>query len=182
MNNLLVVVDMVNGFVNFGNLADKKINKITPKIESLIQKAMNEKDKIVAFCDSHKPNDIEFETYPEHCLEGSAESELIDELKKYEPFMQVIKKQTTDGFKTEEFKGLIENNHYDSITVCGCCTDICVQTFCKSLKGFFEKNNIQSKIIVKSDAVYTFDAPNHNADECNERAINEMKNDGIVIF
>ena len=37
--NMLVVVDMVNGFVNFGALADNKINKITPKIIKLIESA-----------------------------------------------------------------------------------------------------------------------------------------------
>ena len=32
MNELLVIVDMVKGFVNEGSLADNKISKITPKI------------------------------------------------------------------------------------------------------------------------------------------------------
>ena len=86
MKNLLVVVDMVNGFVNFGNLADNNINKITPTIKNLIEKAIQDKDEIVAFCDSHKPNDIEFEVYPEHCLEGSPESELIPELKHFQNY------------------------------------------------------------------------------------------------
>ena len=32
MNELLVIVDMVKGFVNKSPLADNKISKITPKI------------------------------------------------------------------------------------------------------------------------------------------------------
>ena len=181
MKNLLVVVDMVNGFVNFGNLADVKINKIVPKVESLIKKAIQDECKIVAFCDSHKENDVEFETYPEHCLEGSLESELIPELKIYESFMQVIKKSTTDGFVTEEFKKIIENNIFDNVTVCGCCTDICVQNFCNSLNNYFKENNISTKILVESDAVDTFDAPNHNAENVNKTALKEMQEWGIIV-
>lgn len=30
MNKLLVVVDMIEGFVNFGKLSDKNINRIVP--------------------------------------------------------------------------------------------------------------------------------------------------------
>ena len=181
MKNMLVVIDMVNGFVNFGNLADKRINKITPKIAELIENAIKNNEKIIAFCDSHHVNDVEFQTFPEHCLEGSLESELIPELKVYEPYMQVIKKSTTDGFKTEEFKQLIENNKFETITVCGCCTDICVQNFCASLNQHLKINNINTKIVVESEAVDTFDAPNHNADDCNKKALKEMKQDGVII-
>lgn len=181
MNNLLVVVDMVNGFINFGNLSDKKINKITPFVEKLIQKAIKNGDKIVAFCDCHVENDEEFKIYPVHCLKGSKESELIDELKPYEKNMQIIEKQTTDGFKSQEFQKLIENNNFDNITVCGCCTDICVQDFSMSLNKYFVENNIKTKIMVISDAVYTFDAPNHIADVCQEKSLNEMKKAGIIV-
>ena len=181
MKDLLVVIDMVNGFVNFGNLADPKINKITPTIIKLIEQSIQNKNKIIAFCDNHKQNDIEFETYPEHCLEGSPESELIPELKPYEKNMQIIKKPTTDGFNTDEFKSFIQNNKFENVIVCGCCTDICVQNFCNSLKNYFDKEKISSKISVVSDAVYTFDAPNHNAEECNKKALKEMKESGIVI-
>jgi len=110
MNNLLVVVDMVNGFVNFGNLADSKINKITPSIENLIKNAISNNDKIVAFCDCHKKNDIEFQTYPEHCLAGTSECELIPELKTYENNMLIINKPTTNGFITSKFQDISKMN------------------------------------------------------------------------
>ena len=181
MGNLLVVVDMVNGFINFGNLADKKINKITPNIENLIKKAIEDNDKIIAFCDCHKVDDEEFKIFPEHCLEGSLESELIPEIKAYGSHMQVINKQTTDGFQTEEFKNLIANNNFKNITVCGCCTDICVQNFCNSLNNYFKENNISTKILVESDAVDTFDAPNHNAENVNKTALKEMQEWGIIV-
>ena len=182
MRSLLVVVDMVNGFVNFGNLADSKINKITPKIESLIKESILEKNKIVAFCDCHEKNDIEFETYPEHCLKGTKECELIPELKVFKNDMQIINKPTTNGFVTTAFQEIIKNEQFEKVVVCGRCTDICVQNFCASLKEYFDNKNIDTKIMVVKDGVYTFDSPNHNAEECNSRALTEMENLGIEVI
>ena len=38
MKNLLVIVDMVNGFAKEGVLADPKINNVTPNIIKLVEK------------------------------------------------------------------------------------------------------------------------------------------------
>ena len=37
MKKLLVIIDMINGFVKEGALADKQINNITPNIIKLIE-------------------------------------------------------------------------------------------------------------------------------------------------
>ena len=106
MKELLVIVDMVNGFINFGALADKKIDTITPNIVKLIKHAKESGTEIVAFRDCHKITDDEFKDYPPHCLDGDAESELIPQLKEFEKDMFVIKKNTTNGFETKAFKTL----------------------------------------------------------------------------
>ena len=71
MENLLVVVDMVNGFINEGALADKKIDKITPRVEELILRAKQKNMKIIAFKDCHTKDDIEFLSFPPHCIKGT---------------------------------------------------------------------------------------------------------------
>ena len=38
---LLIVVDMINGFIKEGNMADPTINHITPKIIKLIKSLFN---------------------------------------------------------------------------------------------------------------------------------------------
>ena len=53
MKRLVVIVDMVNGFVNFGNLADKNINRIVPNCVKLVETALERGDRIVAFKDCH---------------------------------------------------------------------------------------------------------------------------------
>ena len=84
MKDLLVVVDMVNGFINEGALACKKIQKIVPLIEENIINAKNKNMDIVAFKDCHNEDDEEFKIFPKHCLKDSFESELIQELLKYQ--------------------------------------------------------------------------------------------------
>lgn len=182
MKDLLVVVDMVNGFINFGALADKKINKITPIVKGLIKKAREKNMDIVAFKDCHSYNDEEFKTYPPHCLRGTRESDLIPELKPYEKYMFTINKNTTNGFNNIVFKSLIKNIMYRRVYVVGCCTDICVKDFTESYLQHIKQNKLKTKIIIIEDACYTFDNPSHNAEEEHKKAINYLKLKGAEII
>lgn len=177
--NLLVVVDMVNGFINEGNLADKSINRISPNVEKLIQDAIKNDVKIIAFKDTHTENDIEFKSFPPHCIRGTSECELIPQLKAYEKYMYIIEKSTTNGFNTPQFKSVIKSVKFDNIYVCGCCTDICVYNFVSSLNRFLQENYINTNISVVRDAVDTFNGINHNADEVNYNYLSKMKYLGI---
>ena len=180
-NDLVVIVDMVNGFVNFGTLADKKINDITPGIEKLVQIAKKKGIKIVAFKDCHSMEDEEFKTYPPHCLKGSSESELVPELKKYEKDILSINKNTTNGFITNTFQNIISKYDFDNVYVVGCCTDICVKDFALSYQAYLKKEGKKTNIIVFSDLVATFDSPSHGAKEFGENALQEMKTVGIKV-
>ena len=182
MKELLVVIDMVNGFVNQGALADKKINKVTPVIEELIKKAIKKDIDIVAFKDCHEINDAEFKLFPPHCIKGSVESELIPELKKYQYNMININKNTTNGFITKQFQMLARAQDYDKVYVTGCCTDICVQSFVESYLEYIKENNKNTQINVIENACYTFDNQNHNAQEMHNKAIKEMQNKGAQII
>ena len=181
MKKLLVIVDMVNGFVKEGALADPKINQITPNIISKINEYLENSLPIISFRDCHKTNDIEFNTFPPHCIKGTSESNLIDELKPFEDYFIDIEKDTTNGYNTDAFKNYISNNTFDIIEVTGCCTDICVETFSLSLKDFFKENNIFTEIVVIENAVFTFDSPTHNAGQMHKKSIEKMRNNGIII-
>lgn len=181
MKKLLVVIDMVNGFVNFGALADKEINKVTPNIVKLIERAKSKGVEIVAFKDAHSQNDEEFKVYPPHCIKGSAESDLIDELKPYEKDMTLIDKNTTNGFITQEFLNIVAKNNYDKVFVTGCCTDICVIDFVTSYINYAHENKLNTQLVVFEDACYTFDTPNHNAQNAHNTAIEKMAALGATI-
>ena len=178
--NLLIVVDVINGFINQGPLSDPKISKIIPHVIAEIEKALNNSHPIIAFIDAHEIDAIEFETFPVHCLKGSVESKLVPELMPYQEKMHLIEKNSTNGFFTTEFQPYLDNK-YQEIIIVGCCTDICVLQLALTLKTYFNQNNINQLITVINQATATFDLPHHNADLYHEMAINLLSQAGINI-
>lgn len=178
----LVVVDMINGFVFEGALSDMSIDACTPLIVDLIQQFKKANQPILAFCDSHPENCMEFSSFPPHCLENSHESELIDALKPYEDEMIILLKNSTNGFVQPQFldtfKALLP---LDKVVITGCCTDICVLQFALSLKGYINQHNLPIQVIVIKDAVQTFNASNHDQKQYNEMAFTLMMNAGILV-
>ena len=179
---LFIIVDMVNGFVNDGLIADKNINRIVPNIVGRVEKALKNGEMVVAFRDCHSENDIEFKSYPPHCIKGSKESELIDELKTYQDKMIVIDKNTTNGFNTEQFKDIITNNHFSEIEICGCCSDICITDLTYSLAKYLSKNMINTTIIINENMIDTFNAPSHEADKVNHNCMDNFEKIGVSII
>ncbi len=183
MKKLLLVIDMVNGFVKKGVLADKKINNITPNIINLIKENIKNNNDIISVQEGHNEKSKEFENFPYHCILGTEEAELIDELKPFEQNMKVIRKNSTSGFVTKEFMEYIEQNkkELDEIVITGCCTDLCVMNFALPLKTYINEYDLNIKVIIYKNAVETYDAPNHNRKEYNEMAFKIMEQNGIKI-
>lgn len=180
---LLVIVDMVNGFVNMGALHDPYINHITEGIKDLALQNIKEGNDAITFRDCHSLIDEEFKTFPVHCLVGSEESKLVPELKFLESIAIDIPKNTTNGFQTEKFQKFYEENFkkYDEIIVVGCCTDICVTDFTTSLMNFHKKNKIDTKVTVFVDLVETFDAVGHERSIMNEIGLEKMRRVGVYL-
>lgn len=177
---VLVVVDMINGFVNEGSLSSPRIKNIVPDVSKLVSECHKNGINIIAFADCHKENAVEFESFPIHCLENTKESELIDEIK--DIISRVIPKNSTNGFHAPEFqKFLAENKNIKNFIVCGDCTDICVHNFCITLKTYFSQNDIKSRIIVPLNVVETYDGGIHNAEFMNLSALMIMETNGIEL-
>ena len=183
MKNLLVIIDMINGFVKEGILADKNINHITPNIINKINEFNNNGDDIICFQDAHTNTSNEFKDFPPHCLKDSFESELIDELIPYKNKMKIIYKNSTSGFVTKEFLEYIEQNKDDlnRVVIAGCCTDICIINFAIPLKNYFNEYNLDVDVIVPKTCVETYNSDTHNREEYNEMSFKLMKQTGIKI-
>lgn len=177
----LVIIDMVNGFVNEGALADKSINKITPNIIEMVKKAIDKNIPIIAFRDCHETNDEEFKTFPPHCIKGTSESQLIPELLPYAHKFTIIDKNTTNGFITNKFKTIVSKIDFEKVYITGCCTDICVEGFTNSYLKYIRQNNKNTELYVFKDAVATFDGVNHNAQEEHNNALERMALRGAKI-
>lgn len=180
----IIVIDIINGFVKCGPLADTSIESIIPPVNNLLRKACDNGLNIVNFVDSHTMDSAEFSSFAPHCIEGTEESQLVDELaeyKKYDNFFE-IKKNSTNGFNELKFQqGLLVHSHRNTFIVVGDCTDICVMQFCLSLKAHFNKENKPYRVIVPINCVDTFNCDFHNKDFYNLASLKLLKNMGIEI-
>ena len=188
----LVIVDMVNGFLTEGVLSSPRSASVLQVCEQLLTFAMGWGLPTVAFADCHEPDCIEFVSFPPHCIKGTSESEIADSLRRiggdlnprrnWENTYTLIEKNSTNGAITPEFqKWLAEYSGIERILVCGVCTDICVMQFCLTLKTLCNQANRPMEVLVPVNAVETYDAPGHNADECNAAALQFMQQAGITL-
>lgn len=183
IENLLIVVDMVNGFVREGTMADSYIEHIIPEIEKLVQINNSSNNFTIFIKDCHEKESIEFESFPEHCLKGTSESELVEELKKYENKENCYEKNSTSAIFAENFINdisLMEN--LKKVTIVGCCTDICVLNLALPLKNYFNQKNRNIEIEVPKKAVETFNSEMHNREEYNEIAFKLLNQAGIKVI
>ncbi len=179
-NTALVFMDMVNGFAKEGALFSPRIADLIPEAARL-SKACDELNITkLALSDTHGKKSPEFEAYPPHCIEGSAESDVVDELKAGE--YTLIPKNSTNGFLEKRFKNWLKNHeNIDTFIVVGDCTDICIQQFTITLKTWFNMQNQKTRVIVPINAVDTFDLGMHNANLMNIAALYFMTAAGVEL-
>jgi len=177
---ILIIIDMVNGFVREGVLSSPYVDKIAKDLSEFAKKCDNLNIPIIAYADTHEENCIEFNVFPVHCVKGSYESELIDELKEIKSIVKV-EKNSTNSFiaqnPLEKIKGNIKN-----ILVTGCVTDICVRDFSKTMRKYLDENNINANVYVFENLIETYHIEGvHDRELEHLLALYDMKNSGINI-
>lgn len=178
----LFVIDMINGFCKEGALADSEIMMITDPILDLI-KAIDPQH-VTFIADTHNPDDLEFKAFPPHCIKGTNEAEIIDELKPYVK-TPILEKNTTNAFHElmkPENHHLLEMSVIDSYILVGCCTDICVLQFALSLRTWLNATGQDKRILIPRNCVETFDSPIHDSYRKNKEACDLMQEAGIEII
>ena len=177
--SLLVIVDIVNGFVREGAMASPLVEDIILPVVSLMEKCQDKKIPSVAFADCHAADCAEFASFPPHCVKNTSESEIVDEIKKAGGYT-LIEKNSTNGFHEKSFTDYLDGKSgVDTFIVTGDCTDICVMQFCLTLKTRYTAQNKNIRIIIPVNCVETYDAPWHDADFTNIAAYKLMKDSGI---
>ncbi len=178
---VFVIVDMINGFAREGALKSPRVEELIPKITELSRMCDELGISKLAFADCHTVASPEFDAYPAHCIMGSYEGEIVDEIKEVGGYT-LIPKNSTNGFFEEEFQKWFEqNNKIDTFIVTGDCIDICVQQFAITLKTWFNMQNKKARVIVPVDAVETYDFGTHNGDMMNAMALYNMMINGIEV-
>ena len=175
---MIFVIDMINGFVKVGVLADPTILKIVPTIKEIINE---KKGVLVEVLDCHNKDSIEFKSFPTHCLKGTKESETCDELQDILKDSYKFYKNSTSALFSKGLIELILKKQPKEIIITGCCTDICIMNFAIPLKNLFNELGLDITITVYKEAVDTYDNPNHQREYYNEIAHLLMQQAGINV-
>lgn len=158
---MLIIVDMVNGFVREGVLHDWKIADIIPRQIELIKEAKARGDLIVFIKDTHDEEAVEFKRFgnTKHCVRGTSEAELVSELKAFEDLEDTISvlKNSTSYMEAPAFREFVlKLTNLEYVNVVGCCTDICVLNGTMGLANYFDQHNLGVEINVHTDAIATY--------------------------
>jgi nicotinamidase/pyrazinamidase len=157
MTNVVLVVDMVRGFLEPGHnlYCGDDSRKIIPNVQQLLEKEVAAGSEIIFLSDHHRPDDLEFQMFPVHCVIGTEEPEVIPELSRYTTDTNVIPKNRYSGFFNTDLEQRLERVRPDKIIVCGVCTDICV------MHTTSDARNRDYPVEVPMDCVATFDPDAH---------------------
>lgn len=161
------VMDMVNGFAKAGALYSPRTETLIPGIRTRLDKTPQAQH--IAFADTHQADSLEFASYPPHCVEGTEECAVVDELA--DAISLVIPKNSTNGFlEMPLVEWLHQNLHIQRYVVVGCCTDICVLQFAAAMQTFFVHNHMEKELIVPVNLVDTYDIPGVHSGELMQAA------------
>lgn len=180
-DTVFIIIDMINGFVKKGPLSSNRIYQINEKVADLAQKMAEKRIETLVFADSHAIDNPEFLSYPVHCLTGSDESKLTDEIARKAKYT-LIKKNSTNAFLVPEFlEWLSRHEDTKNFIVVGNCTDICVLQFVVTLKAWFHQNNKNVLVTVPAEFVQTYDSDIHHGDFFHLTALYQMILGGIEV-
>ena len=182
IEKLLIVVDMVKGFIDEGNMADNYIDHITDGIEEKIKEYLLEGDTVMFFNDTHSPQCAEFKKFPPHCIISTPECQLVDQLLPYQDEAICYQKNSTSSIFVPGFLSDIEKmTSLKEVTITGCCSDICILNMALPLSCYFDQYDREVKINVPQNLIETYNSPDHPRDEYNLMALKLMKQAGIDV-
>ncbi|NOX62808.1 MAG: cysteine hydrolase [Chloroflexi bacterium] len=157
MSNLVLVVDMQNGFVDpAGTLyGGEAVREIIPRIRHIIESEKARGAAIVFTADTHDPDDLEFRMWPPHCVRGDWETEIIPELADLARDARIQEKRRYSAFFETDLEAYLQRVRPERVIVTGVATDICVMHTVADLR------NRDYEVIVPADAVASFDPEAH---------------------
>ena len=157
MSNVVLVIDMVRGFMEPGHnlYCGDEAREIIPNVKQLLEKERADGSEILFISDHHDPDDLEFQMFPVHCVKGTEEPNVIEELAGFVTDGNVISKNRYSGFFNTDLEQRLERLQPNKLIVCGVATNVCV------LHTTSDARNRDYQVDVPSDCVATFDADAH---------------------
>jgi nicotinamidase/pyrazinamidase len=157
MTNVVLVIDMVRGFLEPGHnlYCGDDSRSIIANVQNLLEREQEAGSEIIFVSDHHLPDDLEFQIFPVHCVIGTEEPEVIPELAGHVTDSNVMPKNRYSGFFNTDLEQRLTRINPGKIIICGVCTDICV------LHTTSDARNRDYTVEVPADCVATFDPYAH---------------------
>lgn len=125
-DSVLLIVDMQKDFAKEGGaLQNPDAEESIPVLRKLIGDARNHEVPVWYTKDTHTEDDPEFEVWGEHCVKGSEDWEIVDELQPKDDD-RIFEKSRYDGFYGTELDHQLTVNDRDTLIVAGTVANICV--------------------------------------------------------
>jgi nicotinamidase-related amidase len=124
---VVIVLDMINDHLRPGGpLEVPRARDVVPALTARLADARRRAIPVVYVCDSHQPDDPDYDTWPLHALEGSDGAAVWPELAP-EAGDRIVKKPTYSAFARTELTNVLAGLGADQIILTGCATEIGVQ-------------------------------------------------------
>ena len=184
IRELLINIDMVNGFIKFGSLSAPSIRRVVERQIELLKENENKDDAINIFVrDEHSLDSTEFNTYPSHCVKGTKEELVLDDFNDLlKNSYDIAKNNTNFMFAPKTIKLFESLPNLNRISIMGCLSEVCVKNGAIGARCYFDQENRNVEVGVYEDAIDTFDAPGHNSDEITQLALKDMESNGVKIY
>ena len=155
MPNAVLVIDMLKGFCREGYplYCGESVKTVAASVTGLLKEEQGKGSRLFFIADSHAPDDLEFKMFPPHCIAGTAESEIIDELAGFTG--ERIDKQRYSAFFNTLLDEKLKSLNPEKLIICGVCTDICV------MHTVADARNRDYPVEVPVDCVTSFDPEAH---------------------
>lgn len=125
MNKALVVVDMLNDFVDEGgSLFVPRTRDIVGAVADRIMSAKASDIPVFFVNDSHEEDDREFKVWPKHCVKGTEGAKVIKELDTTDGI--TVPKTTYSGFFGTTLDEELKRKCITELIIIGCVTNICI--------------------------------------------------------
>ena len=160
MANVVLVIDMVRGFLEAGHdgkqhnlYCGSETREIIPNVQKLLEAERARASHIIFVVDTHDPDDKEFDMFPPHCVMGSGERDVIPELRDIPG--EILPKSRYSAFFNTPLEQRLAELEPEKVIICGVCTDICV------LHTVSDARNRDCTVEVPADCVASFNPEAH---------------------
>lgn len=124
MRRALLIIDMLNDFVT-GRFGFQGARRIVPRLRELLEGWRGWGEPVVYVCDSHPPEDPEFNLWGPHAVRGTEGARVIPELEPREG-ERVVEKRRYSGFFGTELEEVLREAGAGEVVLTGVLTEFCV--------------------------------------------------------